>query len=60
MAARVRGEVWRVNFEPRQGSEMRKVRPAVVINDNRIGLLLLKIVVPITIPSAMKAHGFRA
>lgn len=48
MADPVRGEVWRVNFDPTQGSEMRKVRPAVVINDNRIGRLPLKMVVPIT------------
>ena len=48
MADSVRGEIWRVNFDPTQGSEMRKVRPAVVINDNRIGRLPLKMVVPIT------------
>ncbi len=32
----VRGEVWRVNFDPTQGSEMRKIRPAVVISDTPI------------------------
>ena len=48
MADPVRGEVWRVNFDPTQGSEMRKARPAVVMNDNRIGRLPLKMVVPIT------------
>jgi mRNA interferase MazF len=26
-----RGEIWRVNFDPAQGSEIRKTRPAVVI-----------------------------
>ena len=44
----VRGEVWRVNSDPTQGAEIRKVRPAVVISDNSIGKLPLKIVVPIT------------
>lgn len=48
MADPLRGEVWRVDFDPTQGSEMRKVRPAVVINNNSIGRLPLKIVVPIT------------
>ena len=53
MADPIRGEVWRVNFDPTQGSEMRKVRPAVVINDDRVGRLPLKIVVPITEWSAV-------
>ena len=44
----VRGEVWRVNFDPTQGAEIRKIRPAVVISDNSIGKLPLKIVIPIT------------
>ena len=48
MADPVRGEIWRVNFDPTQGSEMRKIRPALVISDNKIGRLPLKIVVPIT------------
>jgi len=48
MADPVRGEVWRVNFDPTQGSEMRKIHPAVVISDNSVGRLPLKIVVPIT------------
>ncbi|MGI4790047.1 MAG: type II toxin-antitoxin system PemK/MazF family toxin [Janthinobacterium lividum] len=44
----VRGEIWRVNFDPTQGSELCKIRPAVVISDNSVGRLPLKIVVPIT------------
>lgn len=48
MADPVRGEVWRVNFDPTQGSEMRKIRPAVVLSDNAVGRLPLKIVVPVT------------
>ena len=53
MADPVLGEVWRVNFDPTQGSEMRKVRPAVVINNDRVGRLPLKLVVPITEWSAV-------
>ena len=43
-----RGEVWNVNFDPSQGAEMGKTRPALVISEDAIGRLLLRIVVPIT------------
>jgi len=43
-----RGEVWDVSFDPSVGSETQKTRPAVVVNDNAIGRLPLRIVVPIT------------
>ena len=42
------GELWLVNLEPSIGAEMKKTRPAVIINDNAIGKLPLKIIVPIT------------
>ncbi len=44
----VRGEVWRIRFDPTEGDEIKKVRVAVVISENAIGRLKLKIVVPIT------------
>lgn len=44
----LRGEVWRINLDPTIGSEIRKTRPVIVVNDNTIGVLPLKIVVPIT------------
>ncbi|MFC1619904.1 type II toxin-antitoxin system PemK/MazF family toxin [Candidatus Neomarinimicrobiota bacterium] len=43
-----RGEVWMVDFDPPIGSETNKIRPAVVVSDNSLGALPLKIVVPIT------------
>lgn len=43
-----RGEVWWVDFNPHKGSEMNKVRPAVVLSVNGIGKLPIRIVVPIT------------
>lgn len=43
-----RGEVWDVNFDPQQGAEIGKRRPAVVVSDDAIGRLPLRIVVPIT------------
>lgn len=42
------GEVWMVNFNPTQGDEISKVRPAVIISSNSINKLRVKIVVPIT------------
>src|SRR5438477_12907275 len=43
-----RGEVWRIRFDPAEGGEIKKVRTAVVLSENAIGRLRLKIVVPIT------------
>jgi mRNA interferase MazF len=43
-----RGKIWLVRFDPSTGAEIRKVRPAVVVNLDAIGRLLLRIVVPIT------------
>lgn len=43
-----RGEVWEINFDPSEGAEIKKKRPAVVISADSIGRLPLKIVVPIT------------
>jgi mRNA interferase MazF len=43
-----RGEIWRVDFEPVAGSETGKLRPAVVIGDETLGRLPVRIVVPIT------------
>ena len=44
----LRGEVWRIRFDPAEGDEIKKVRTAVVISEDAIGRLRLKIVVPIT------------
>jgi mRNA interferase MazF len=43
-----RGEIWIVRFDPSIGAEMRKLRPAVVVNLDSIGRLPLRIVVPLT------------
>jgi mRNA interferase MazF len=44
----LRGEVWLVNLDPTIGAEIRKTRPAVIVNDDAVGILPLKIIVPIT------------
>jgi len=43
-----RGEVWWVRYDPAEGDEIKKVRLAVVMSENAIGRLRLKIIVPIT------------
>ncbi len=42
------GEIWQINLDPTIGAEIQKVRPAVIVNDNSLGKLPLKIIVPIT------------
>ncbi len=42
------GEIWLINLEPTIGAEIRKIRPAIVVNDNNLGKLPLKIIVPLT------------
>ena len=43
-----RGEVWLINLNPTIGADIKKTRPAVIVNDNAIGILPLKVIVPIT------------
>ncbi len=43
-----RGEIWMINLDPTIGAEIRKTRPALIINHNDIGILPLKIIIPIT------------
>jgi len=43
-----RGEVWRVEFDPVKGDEIRKSRPAVVISSDAFNPLKTKLVVPLT------------
>lgn len=44
----IRGEIWRVDLEPTRGAELRKVRPAVVINSDVAGRMPLRLIVPLT------------
>ncbi len=43
-----RGEVWLVRFDPTIGAEINKIRPAVIVNSETVGILPLAVVVPIT------------
>jgi mRNA interferase MazF len=42
------GEIWLINLDPTIGAEMKKIRPALIINDDVMGKLPLKIIVPVT------------
>ena len=42
------GEVWLINLDPTVGSEIKKTRPAIIVNDDALGKLPLKIIVPVT------------
>ena len=42
------GEIWEINLSPTIGAEIKKKRPAVIINDDSIGILPLRVIAPIT------------
>jgi mRNA interferase MazF len=42
------GEIWLTQLYPAIGAEINKTRPCVIINDDNIGILPLRIVTPIT------------
>ena len=44
----LRGEVWLINLDPTIGAEIQKVRPAVIVSDDAVGSLPLKVIVPVT------------
>jgi mRNA interferase MazF len=44
----LRGDVWLVDFDPTVGSEIKKTRPAIVVNSDSLGALPVHVVVPIT------------
>ncbi|MEY3415926.1 MAG: hypothetical protein RL060_37 [Bacteroidota bacterium] len=41
-------EIWLIDLDPTKGAEIQKKRPAIIVNDNSLGKLPLKIIVPIT------------
>ncbi len=43
-----RGEVWLINLSPTIGAEIQKTRPAVTVNDDELGILPLRVIVPLT------------
>ncbi len=43
-----RSEIWLINLDPAIGAEIRKKRPAVIASADSIGVLPLRVIVPIT------------
>jgi len=43
-----RTEIWLVNFDPTIGTEIKKIRPAIVLSSDEVGRLPLKLIAPIT------------
>jgi len=43
-----RGEIWLANLDPTMGAEIKKTRPCVIVNQDYLAKLPLKIVVPLT------------
>lgn len=52
----LKGEIWKVEFDPARGAEINKIRPALVMNIAKAGRLPLRMVVPITTGNV----GFRS
>lgn len=43
-----KGEVWLINLGPTVDAEIQKTRPAIVVNEDSIGILPLRVIVPVT------------
>jgi mRNA interferase MazF len=43
-----KGEIWLINLDPTVGAEIKKTRPAIVVNEDAMGVLPLRIIVPLT------------
>ena len=42
------GEIWLINLDPAIGAEIRKTRQAIIVSDNSLGKLPLRVIVPVT------------
>lgn len=43
-----RSEIWLISLDPTIGAEIKKTRPAIIVNDDELGLLPLRVIVPLT------------
>ena len=43
-----KAEIWLINLDPTLGAEIQKTRPAVIVNEDAIGILPLRVIVPLT------------
>jgi mRNA interferase MazF len=44
----LRGEIWLINLDPTLGAEIQKIRPAVIVSSDAMGVLPLRVIVPLT------------
>ena len=44
----LKGEVWLINLDPTIGAEIKKTRPAIIVSEDTIGVLPLRVIVPMT------------
>jgi mRNA interferase MazF len=44
----LKGEIWLINLDPTVGAEIRKTRPAVIVSEDAMGILPLRLIVPLT------------
>jgi mRNA-degrading endonuclease toxin of MazEF toxin-antitoxin module len=38
------GEIWEINLNPAVGAEIKKTRPCIIVSDDAMGILPLKII----------------
>src|SRR5512143_1303481 len=43
-----RGEIWLINLDPTVGAEIQKIRPVAIVSSDAVGILPLRVVVPLT------------
>ncbi len=43
-----KAEIWLINLDPTLGAEIQKTRPAVIVNEDALGILPLRVIVPLT------------
>jgi mRNA interferase MazF len=43
-----RGEIWLINLDPTIGAEIKKTRPAVIVSSDAVGVLPLKVIIPLS------------
>jgi mRNA interferase MazF len=48
MKTMLRGQIWLYSADPTVGDEIGKTRPAVIVSNNEMGTLRLKVIAPIT------------
>ena len=44
----IRGDVWLINLDPTIGAEIKKARPVIIVSSDALGILPLRVVVPLT------------